>query len=115
MRRFRTIGMLFLTLVLLYSLIESILSLTGRVGTFNAIRRMAADAPTIELYGQTLAYTGTENLPKGNLIHVRSTKDHSKAELYQLASAPDNSPYVFVLKSGETYFKYRIPRAAWSM
>lgn len=115
MKRSKKIGIICLSILLLYSTVEFTIFVTGHVGTFNAARRSLAGAPTIELHGKTLAYAEVVTLQSSDLVPFNRTEEPSTSPLYKLSSAPDNPPYVFVLKSNDAYFKYRVPRAAWKM
>ncbi|OWA34255.1 hypothetical protein B9G55_18215 [Saccharibacillus sp. O16] len=115
MKRSRKIGIICLAVLLLYSTVEFALFAAGHVGTFNAVRRSLAGAPQIELYGQTLAYADVEKLESSELVPLNRTEESLPNQVYKLAAAPDNPPYVFVLKGNDAYFKYRVPKAAWRM
>ena len=81
----------------------------------NTARRIAADAPKIELRGELLAYVGIERFDSGILVRLPAGEHESNVTVYKLSYAPQNPPYVFVMKEGEHYFKYRVPSAAWKM
>ncbi|WP_172251713.1 hypothetical protein [Saccharibacillus deserti] len=104
----------FIVGLLLYGVIEFAIFITGHVGSFNSIRRIIANAPSIEWRSATLAYVDTENLQSIDLEPL-SHETHADLIVYKLAAAPDNPPYIYVQKNDESYFKYRIPKAAWSM
>lgn len=115
MKRSKKVAIVCLAVLLLYSFIEFAMFVTGHVGTFNAVRRSLAGAPTIELYGKTLAYADVVTLQNSELVPFNPTEEPLTSPLYKLSFAPDNPPYVFVLKSNDTYFKYRVPKVAWKM
>jgi len=115
MKRSKKPWIVLLVVVSLYSGVEFLVFVTGHVGTFNTVRRMVAAAPAVEWQGARLAYVGTERLSNTDRVALSSAENDSEIMLYKIAYAPDNPPYVFVHQKGEKYFKYRIPRAAWSM
>lgn len=104
-----------LVVIVLYASVEFMLFSTGHVGSFNTARRIAADAPTVERHGELLAYVGIERMDSGSLVRLPAGEHESNVAVYKPVYAPDNAPYVFVLKEGDRYFKYRVPRAAWRM
>lgn len=115
MKRSKKIRIVCLAVLLLYSSVEFAIFVTGHAGSFNAVRRCLAGAPTIELYGKTLAYADVVTLQSSDLVPFNRTEEPLTSPLYKLSSAPDNPPYVFVLKSNDAYFKYRVAKAAWKM
>ena len=114
MKKSKKSAAVFIVGLLLYGVIEFAIFITGHVGSFNSIRRVIADAPQLVWRSETLAYAATENIQAGELEPL-DHETHADLVVYKLATAPDNPPYVYVYKSSGTYFKYRIPRAAWSM
>ncbi|MDO3408393.1 hypothetical protein QWJ34_01285 [Saccharibacillus sp. CPCC 101409] len=110
----KTVVLLFLILFI-YTAVELTIFVSGHVGTFNRIRRTIADAPKIQLHGQTLAYVETDSIPKSDLVFYKKTENQPDIIVYKLVNTPENPPYVFVNKKDGTYFKYRFPKPAWSM